>query len=152
MRKKRYNKRPSNKTFPTAKIDYELPVQISNFVGYPALTVLNTYLKLVSTIFYQIFNFHQIIALKKLWKMLFISSKKLWPFSSYSHFYTWPCFFRFSWFKVTHDSGIIMLWNGLHKLAKCNFWNNPKIALFCTIKLGQISQEKINQCLTNINQ
>ena len=34
-------------------------------------------LKLVSTIFYQIVIFHQMIALQKLWKMFFISSKKL---------------------------------------------------------------------------
>ena len=40
-------------------------------------------LKLVSAIFYQIFIFHQIIALQKLWKMVFISSKKLFPFSKY---------------------------------------------------------------------
>ena len=43
-------------------------------------------LKLVSTIFYQIFNFNQMLALQKLWKMLFISSKKLFSFSRYSHF------------------------------------------------------------------
>ena len=34
-------------------------------------------LKLVSAIFYQIFIFHQMIALQKLWKMFFISSKRL---------------------------------------------------------------------------
>ena len=43
-------------------------------------------LKLVSAIFYQIFIFHQIIALQKLWKMFFISSKKLFWFSRYSNF------------------------------------------------------------------
>ena len=36
-----------------------------------------TVLKLVSAIFYQIFIFHQMTALQKLWKMFFISSKKL---------------------------------------------------------------------------
>ena len=41
------------------------------------------YLKLVSAIFYQIFIFHQVIALQKLWKMLFISSKKLFSFPRY---------------------------------------------------------------------
>ena len=45
------------------------------------------YLKLVSAIFYQIFIFHQMIALQKLWKMFFISSKKLFLFSRYSNFY-----------------------------------------------------------------
>ena len=34
-------------------------------------------LKLVSAIFYQIFISHQMVALQNLWKMLFISSKKL---------------------------------------------------------------------------
>ena len=37
-------------------------------------------LKLVSAIFYQIFIFNQMIALQKLWKMFFISSKKLYSF------------------------------------------------------------------------
>ena len=46
-------------------------------------TFLESYLKLVSTIFYQFF-FHQMIALQKLWKMFFISSKKLFSFSRYS--------------------------------------------------------------------
>ena len=44
------------------------------------------YLKLVSDIVYQIFISHQLIALKKLWKMFFISSKKLYLFSRYSNF------------------------------------------------------------------
>ena len=43
-------------------------------------------LKLVSAIFYQIFVSHQMIALQKLWKMFFISSKKLFSFSKYSNF------------------------------------------------------------------
>ena len=43
-------------------------------------------LKLVSAIFYEIFISHQTIVLQKLRKMLFISSKKLFSFSRYSHF------------------------------------------------------------------
>ena len=43
-------------------------------------------LKLVSAIFYQIFISHQMRALQKLWKMFFISSKKLFSFSRYSNF------------------------------------------------------------------
>ena len=43
-------------------------------------------LKLVSAIFYQMFIFHWIIALQKLSKMFFISSKKLFLFSRYSNF------------------------------------------------------------------
>ena len=41
---------------------------------------------LVSAIFIKFVFFHQMIALQKLWKMLFISSKKLFSFSRYSIF------------------------------------------------------------------
>ena len=51
-------------------------------------------LKLVSAIFYQIFIYHQMIAFQKIWKMFFISSKKLFSFSRYSSF----CIFIFSFF------------------------------------------------------
>ena len=44
------------------------------------------HLKLVSAILYQIFIFHQAIALQRLCKMFFISSKKLFSFSRYSNF------------------------------------------------------------------
>ena len=43
-------------------------------------------LKPVSAIFIKCLFFHQMIALQKLWKMLFISSKKLFLFSRYSNF------------------------------------------------------------------
>ena len=51
-------------------------------------------LKLVSAIFFQIFIFHQMIALYKLWKMFFLSSKKLFSFSRYSSFsiFVFPSF------------------------------------------------------------
>ena len=56
-------------------------------------------LKLVSTIFHQIFIFHQITALQKLWKMFFISSKNLFSFLGYLNF----CIFVFpSFFPVSH--------------------------------------------------
>ena len=52
-------------------------------------------LKLVSTTFYQIFIFHQMMALQKLWKMLFVSSKKLFSSFGYSSFciFVLPSFF-----------------------------------------------------------
>ena len=52
-------------------------------------------LKLVPATFYQIFIFHHMIALQKLWKMFFISSKKLYSFSRYSNFsiFVFPAFF-----------------------------------------------------------
>ena len=63
-------------------------------------------LKLVSAIFHQIFIFYQMIALQKLWKMFFMSSKKLFSFSRYSKFciFFFPAFFPVShsfrgWFK-----------------------------------------------------
>ena len=64
-------------------------------------------LKLVSTIFYQIFISHQMIALQKLRQMLFISLKKLFSFSRYSNFYIsifpsfslWQPLFR-GWSKI----------------------------------------------------
>ena len=52
------------------------------------ISFIKIYLKLVSAIFYQVFIFHQVIALSKL-KMIFISSKKLFSFSRYSDF----CYF-----------------------------------------------------------
>ena len=55
------------------------------------------FLKLVSAIFYQIFIYHQMIALQKIWKMFFISSKKLFSFSRYSSF----CIFIFPSFSLS---------------------------------------------------
>ena len=70
------------------------------------LQLINNSLKLVYTIFYQIFIFHQIIALQKLWKKIFISSKKLFSFSRYSNYwiFIFPSFLPIShccrvWFK-----------------------------------------------------
>ena len=55
-------------------------------------------LTLLSATFYQVFIFHQTIALKKLWKMSFISSKKLFSFRRYSNFCisVFPFFFSLS--------------------------------------------------------
>ena len=53
---------------------------------YSLHTFSKMMLQLVSAIFYQIFVFHQIIALQKLWKMFFISSNKLFSFLRYSNF------------------------------------------------------------------
>ena len=46
----------------------------------------NGILKFVCTIFIKFLFFQQMIALQKLWKMLFISSEKLFSFSRYSIF------------------------------------------------------------------
>ena len=50
------------------------------------LLLLLLQLKLVSTVFIKVLYFRQMIALQKLWKMLFISSKKLFSFWKYSIF------------------------------------------------------------------
>ena len=74
-------------------------------------------LKLVSAIFYQILFFHQMIALQKLWKMFFISSKKLFSSSGYSHF----CIFSLPFYtpQTQRDK---WKWNNLwcHELACIN--------------------------------
>ena len=65
--------------------------------GFPLMRSLAApvILKLVSAIIYQILIFHQMIALQKLWKMFFISSKKLFLFLRYLNF----CIFVFPFFS-----------------------------------------------------
>ena len=60
----------------------------------PVLILQTMSLKLVSAMYYQIFIFNEMIALQKLWKMFFISSKKLFSFSRYSNFciFVYPSF------------------------------------------------------------
>ena len=54
--------------------------------------------RLVFTIFFKVFIFHQMIALQKLWKMFLISSKKLFSLFRYLKFciFLFPCFFLVS--------------------------------------------------------
>ena len=65
----------------------------------------NLSLKLVSAIFIKFLFFHQMIALQKLWKMLFISLKKLFSFSRYSNFRisVLPFFFYLSAIALEDD-------------------------------------------------
>ena len=68
------------------------------FIGIPEIVLITSIsdvnffhlskcnLKLVSTIFIKFLFFHQMIALQKLWKVLFISSKELFSFSRNSIF------------------------------------------------------------------
>ena len=75
---------------------------INVYIGNQCYVILSSlyknyiYLKLVSAIFYQIFIFHQMIGLRKLGKMFFLSSKKLFLFSRYSNFciFVFPSFFH----------------------------------------------------------
>ena len=75
----------------------------SIYVSYQEnMSLFNQKLKLVSTIFLQVFIFHQIIAFQKPWKMFLISSKRLFSFSRYSSF----CIFIFpTFFPVSHCFG-----------------------------------------------
>ena len=57
--------------------------QLSSYLRKTKLMLL---FKAMSAIFIKFLFFHQMIALQKLWKMLFISSKKLFSFSRYSIF------------------------------------------------------------------
>ena len=58
--------------------------------------------------------FHQMIGFPKLWRMLFISSKKLSSFSRYSNFCNFfPFFSTLSRFKRANGSGIIYVINWL---------------------------------------
>ena len=58
------------------------PVNYAKFLRIP-------FLKLVSAVFIKFLFFHQMIALQKLWKMFFISSKKLFSFLRYSRPIIW---------------------------------------------------------------
>ena len=79
------------------------------------------------------------------WKMFFISSKKLFSFSRYSVFVIFPL--PFHTFQILKDkwSAIIYVMNWLAYICRCNFWNNSKIALNYTMKLGQIIHSITNK-------
>ena len=72
-------------------------------------------LKLMSAIFCQNFIIHQIIALQKLWKMFFISSKKLFSFLRYLSF----CIFIFPSFCPCRP---LLCWSKKN-LKTCNVIN-----------------------------
>ena len=109
------------------------------------------YLKLVSLIFYQIFIFHRIAALQKLWKMFFISSQKLFSFSRYSNF----CIFVFLSFFPSN----IALEVDLRKIFKVydtiNCLNKNLITYFvwyiekekrCDIETLSITEKSCRKC------
>ena len=89
---------------------------------------ITPYLKFVFAIFIKFLFFHQMITLQNLWKMFFISSKKLFSFSRYSIF-LYKSFFPFlptlSRLKRTNRSGITYdVINWLEQICRCNFWRN----------------------------
>ena len=102
-------------------------------------------LKPVSAIFYQIFIFHQMIGLGKLWKKFFISSKKLFSFLRYLIFciFIFPFFFPVShcfkgWSKKNLKIYVI---NCLNKNLITNFvWYLEK-EIRCDIETWSIDKE-----------
>ena len=100
-------------------------------------------LKLVSTIFYQNFFFHQMTAFQKLWKIFYIFSKKLFLLKTFKFLWFFPFLSTLSRFKRKNGSGIIYdVMNWFAYICRCNFLNNPKTILYNIIKLGQIKYNK----------
>ena len=60
-------------------------VVFENDFFYVIFRSISVYLKFVSAFFIKFLFFHQMIFFKKLWKMFFISSKKLFSFLRYSN-------------------------------------------------------------------
>ena len=82
-------------------------------------------------LFIKFLLFHKMIALQKLWKMLFILSKKFFSFKIFKFCSFFPFLSLLSRFKRTHGSGIIYdAMNWVAKTCRCNFWNNSKTALY----------------------
>ena len=77
-------------------------------------------LKLVSAIFYQIFIFHQMMALQKLWRMFFIWSKKLFSFLRYLNFWTlvFPSFFPISHYFRGWSKKSLKIYDAINYLNK----------------------------------
>ena len=91
-------------------------------------------LQVVSAIF-----FHQTIVLQKLWKILHISSNKLFSFWRYSIFCIFsPFLFTLYRFKRTNESRTIYVMNWLGLISRCNFCNKSKSPLYYIIKLVQL--------------
>ena len=108
-------------------------------VTYPALEIKFTVSQseslfiwiLASSIF--IF-FHQIVTFQKVWKMLFISSEKLFWFSRHLFFFTFIS--TFSRFKMINENVIVYVsWIVLHKLADVNLGITQKALYITSSKL-----------------
>ena len=80
-------------------------------------------LKVCLLFFIKFLCFHQMIALQKLWNMLFISSKKLFLFPRYSRFCSFiPSFPHFPDWKGQIEVELFMMsWIGLHEFADVIF-------------------------------
>ena len=92
----------------------------SFFCQKKILSDTNMLLKFVSAIFYQIFIFHQMIAVQKLWKMFFVSSKKaLFVLEIFKFLYIRPSlFFALSAIALEIDSRKMLVYDIINCLNK----------------------------------
>ena len=90
------------------------------FLPEKILSDTNMLLKFVSAIFYQIFIFHQMIAIQKLWKIIFVSSKKaLFVLEIFKFFYIRPSlFFALSAIALEIDSRKMLVYDVVNCLNK----------------------------------
>ena len=90
------------------------------FLPEKILSDTNMLLKFVSAIFYQIFIFHQMIAIQKLWKIIFVSSKKaLFVLEIFKFLYICPSlFFALSAIALEIDSRKMLVYDVINCLNK----------------------------------
>ena len=90
------------------------------FLPEKILSDTNMLLKFVSAIFYQIFIFHQMIAIQKLWKIIFVSSKKaLFVLEIFKFLYIHPSlFFALSAIALEIDSRKMLVYDVVNCLNK----------------------------------
>ena len=90
------------------------------FLPEKILSDTNMLLKFVSAIFYQIFIFHQMIAIQKLWKIIFVSSKKaLFVLEIFKFLYICPSlFFALSAIALEIDSRKMLVYDVVNCLNK----------------------------------
>ena len=90
------------------------------FLPENILSDTNMLVKFVSAIFYQIFIFHQMIAIQKLWKIIFVSSKKaLFVLEIFKFLYICPSlFFALSAIALEIDSRKMLVYDVVNCLNK----------------------------------
>ena len=100
------------------------PPRKSKFSDLPQqiFSDFQNFLKLVSAIFIRFLFFHQMIALLKLWKMFFISSKRFLLFLRYLNF--WKIHVKNVHQKVAPDTFLILLNNPKQSLHARNSLTN----------------------------
>ena len=90
------------------------------FLPEKILSDTNMLVKFVSANFYQIFIFHQMIAIQKLWKIIFVSSKKaLFVLEIFKFLYICPSlFFALSAIALEIDSRKMLVYDVVNCLNK----------------------------------